>query len=90
MAGAEAAQLYLGIPSPKGNSVPPTPVRQLRGFDKPSIDAGKSTTVSFSLTRRDLSIWDVVAQNWELQSGTYHVYVGASSRNLPLTGTFTI
>ena len=90
MAGAEVAQLYLGIPSPKGNSVPPTPIRQLRGFDKPSIDAGKSTTVSFSLTRRDLSIWDVVAQNWELQSGTYHVYVGASSRNLPLTGTFTI
>jgi beta-glucosidase len=90
VAGAEAAQLYLGIPSPEDTSVPPTPIRQLRGFDKPFIDVGKSATVSFSLTRRDLSIWDVNAQNWQLQSGTYHVYVGASSRNLPLTGTFTV
>ena len=90
MAGAEAAQLYLGIPSPEDTSVPPTPIRQLRGFEKPSVDAGASATVSFSLTRRDLSIWDVNAQEWLLQSGTYHVYVGASSRDLPLTGTFTI
>ncbi|KIN03455.1 hypothetical protein OIDMADRAFT_26149 [Oidiodendron maius Zn] len=66
MAGAEVAQLYLGIPSPKGNSVPPTPIRQLQGYDKPFIDAGKSATVIFSLTRRDLSIWDVVAQAWEV------------------------
>lgn len=80
--GGEVAQLYLGIPN--------APVRQLRGFDKQVLDAGASATVSFSLTRRDLSIWDATAQEWLLQTGSYNVYVGSSSRDLPLTGTLTI
>lgn len=82
--GMEVAQLYLGVP---GDDVP---VRQLRGFEKPSIAAGATTTVEFVLQRRDLSVWDVVAQKWLLQAGEYQVYVGRSSRDLPLQGTFTI
>ncbi len=88
--GAEVAQLYIGIPSPNSTSIPATPIRQLRGFEKPLISAGQSATVTFSLTRRDLSIWDTVKQSWLLQSGTYNVYVGGSSQNLPLTGTFKL
>lgn len=76
VAGAEVAQLYVGIPN--------GPVRQLRGFAKPLLEAGESSTVHFDLTRRDLSTWDVVAQNWLLQEGEYRIYVGSSSRNLPL------
>ncbi|KAI5927484.1 glycoside hydrolase family 3 C-terminal domain-containing protein [Camillea tinctor] len=82
--GAEAAQLYVGIP---GSEVP---VRQLRGFAKPFVNVSSSATVEFELTRRDLSIWDVVAQRWMLQKGKYRISVGASSRNLPLEGTLTI
>lgn len=81
MDGLEVAQLYVGIPG--------GPIRQLRGFEKVLIARGKSVAVSFSLTRRDLSNWDVVAQEWALQTGTYQVYVGRSSRDLALTATFT-
>lgn len=84
MDGKEVAQLYLGIP---GEDVP---VRQLRGFEKMLIAAGETATVQFTLTRRDLSIWDVVAQKWLLQAGEYQVYVGRSSRDLPLQGSFSI
>lgn len=80
--GAEVAQLYVGIPD--------GPVKQLRGFSKVEIQPGESVTVSFDLTRRDLSTWDVVAQQWKLQSGNYNVYVGASSRILPLNGILSI
>ncbi|CAI7632883.1 unnamed protein product [Penicillium pancosmium] len=80
--GAEVAQIYIGIPN--------GPVKQLRGFDKVKIPAGKSVQVSFPLTRRDLSSWDVVAQKWQLQSGSYDVFVGSSSRNLPLRSTLSI
>ncbi|KAJ5403539.1 hypothetical protein N7509_003410 [Penicillium cosmopolitanum] len=80
--GAEVAQIYIGIPN--------GPVKQLRGFDKVKIPAGKSVQVSFPLTRRDLSSWDVVAQKWQLQSGSYDVFVGSSSRNLPLRSTLNI
>lgn len=82
--GQEVAQLYLGIP---GEDVP---VRQLRGFEKPSIAVGETKTVEFALTRRDLSVWDVAAQKWLLQTGEYRVSVGRSSRDLPLEGMFSI
>ncbi|RYP04174.1 hypothetical protein DL764_004625 [Monosporascus ibericus] len=82
--GKEVAQLYVGIP---GES---TPAKQLRGFEKPLIPVGETANVRFELTRRDLSVWDVEAQKWLLQKGCYHVFVGRSSRDLPLRGTLTI
>lgn len=82
VAGAEVAQLYIAIPN--------GPVKQLRGFEKPVLEPGESATVDFELTRRDLSNWDVVAQKWQLQKGDYGVFVGSSSRDLPLTGSLTI
>lgn len=48
----EVAQLYIGIPG--------APVKQLRAFKKVSLEAGEKTTVSFELTRRDLSIRDTM------------------------------
>jgi len=82
--GSEVAQLYVGIPSSDA------PVRQLRGFAKETIAAGGSVTVDFNVTRRDLSVWDVAAQKWKLQTGDYKVSVGRSSRDLPLVGTLTL
>ena len=80
--GAEVAQLYVGIPG--------GPVKQLRGFDKVQIPASGSVKVTFPLTRRDLSSWDVVAQKWQLQTGEYKFHVGSSSRQLPLQSTLKI
>jgi beta-glucosidase len=51
------------------------------------IPGDDTATVTFELTRRDLSVWDVVAQDWLLQQGEYNIYVGSSSRTLPLSGT---
>lgn len=82
VAGAEIAQLYLGIPTPEGSQT--TPARQLRGFEKAYLEPGETQSVKFDLTRRDLSIWDVVAQQWKLQTGEYTFEVGSSSRKLPL------
>jgi beta-glucosidase len=81
---AEIAQLYVRIPG--GD----TPVRQLRGFDKQVIPKGHKKTFSFELTRKDLSVWDVVKQDWVLRRGNYTIFVGASSRNLPLADTLVI
>jgi beta-glucosidase len=80
--GAEVAQLYVGIPG--------APARQLRGFEKYFINVSQSATATFALNRRDLSVWDVVAQKWSLQKGDYKVYVGSSSRQLPLHGILSI
>lgn len=81
--GTEIAQLYIQVPDPKRPRV-------LRGFEKPFMTVGQKVTVSFPLTRRDLSVWDTVAQKWSLLSGVYGIYVGTSSRDLALEETFTI
>ncbi|QUC20405.1 uncharacterized protein UV8b_04646 [Ustilaginoidea virens] len=86
MAGAEVPQLYVGFPGGGNDS----PAKQLRGFDKPSLQPGESRTVELPLTRRDLSIWDTTAQKWRMQRGQYDIYVGSSSRNLPLRDTLTL
>ena len=79
---AEVAQLYVGIPG--------RPAKQLRGFSKVDIPVGENVTVEFDLLRRDLSEWSTSDQSWVLQQDSYPVYVGASSRNLPLVGTLNI
>jgi beta-glucosidase len=78
----EVPQLYINIST--------APAKQLRGFETVNIACGATEKVVFPITRRDLSIWDVVAQQWKLQRGEYGVYVGASSRDVRLNGTILI
>jgi beta-glucosidase len=78
----EVAQLYIHIPG--------GPVKQLRGFEKVEIVPGETRDVRFELTRKDLSVWSVERQDWVLQKGRYGVWVGGSSRDLPLQGELVI
>ncbi|KAI1443413.1 glycoside hydrolase family 3 protein [Annulohypoxylon stygium] len=82
VAGAEVAQLYLGVPN--------SPPKQLRGFEKVNLQPGESAQISFEVTRRDFSTWNVVTQAWVVQDGNYDVYVGASSRDIRLLETIPI
>nr|AAT95381.1 beta-glucosidase [Parastagonospora nodorum] len=79
--GDEVVQLYVSL----GN--PDDPKIVLRGFDRLSIQPGKTATFHADITRRDVSNWDVASQNWVITSAPKTVYVGASSRKLPLTAT---
>lgn len=79
VAGEEVAQLYVSMGGPYDPKI------VLRGFEKVSIQPGESADVNFDLHRRDLSNWDTISQNWVISEHTKTVYVGASSRNLPLT-----
>ncbi|KAF2477372.1 beta-glucosidase 1 precursor [Lindgomyces ingoldianus] len=85
VAGAEVPQLYIGLPS----SAPQAPPKQLRGFDKLKLEAGASGTATFKLRRRDLSYWDAGRQQWVVPSGDFAISVGASSRDIRLTGKVT-
>ncbi|KAJ4982768.1 beta-glucosidase F [Stagonosporopsis vannaccii] len=82
--GKAVAQLYVQFP--QGISID-TPVMQLRDFEKTdTLQPGASQTLSLRLTRKDLSVWDVVSQNWLIPAvtGDYGVWVGDSSDNLRL------
>lgn len=85
LSGQVVPQLYLSYPESKTVDFP---VRVLRGFDKVHLEKGEKKKVEFSLTRRDLSYWDVERQNWVIPDGKFTFAVGESSRNLKLQGTW--
>lgn len=59
----------------------------LKGFADVRLSKGERKTVTVTLSRYDLSIWDVVAQGWKKPSGQITFSVGASSRDFRLSGT---
>ena len=61
----------------------------LRNFDRLSIAPGASAMFTADITRRDVSNWDSAAQNWAISNYTKTVYVGSSSRKLPLSAQLT-
>ncbi|KAI2774478.1 glycoside hydrolase family 3 protein [Daldinia loculata] len=83
--GAEVAQLYIGYP--ESAAAPP---KQLRGFEKLALEPGAEDIVAFEIKRRDLSVWDTEKQNWVVPSGIFNFTVGASSRDIRLSGTLEV
>lgn len=77
--GEEVPQLYISLGGPNDPKV------VLRNFERLSIDAGQSATFTADITRRDLSNWDTVSQNWVISKYPKTVYVGSSSRKLLLS-----
>jgi beta-glucosidase len=81
VAGAEVVQVYLGEVSTQV-ALPP---RQLRGFDKVSLEAGESKTVAIDIRRFDLGYHSVALGRWISEPGAVRVEVGSSSRDIRLT-----
>lgn len=86
VAGAEVAQLYLGFPNDAGE-----PLKQLKGFNKTRIlGPGEIAPVSMFLRARDMSYWSSQTHRWVMSVGTYQVFVGSSSRDIRLHGSFQV
>jgi len=86
-AGAEVAQVYVGLPSTDGVPQPP---KQLKGFQKIGLASGKQAKVHIVLDARSLSYWDVKNHAWAIAPGDYQVMVGSSSRDIRLHGQFKV
>ncbi|KAL2156589.1 hypothetical protein VTH82DRAFT_1334 [Thermothelomyces myriococcoides] len=76
--GEEVPQLYVSLGGPDDPKV------QLRDFDRIRIEPGETRQFTGRLTRRDLSNWDVVLQDWVISEYPKTAYVGRSSRKLDL------
>ncbi|KAI0319664.1 beta-glucosidase [Amylostereum chailletii] len=85
VSGTEIPQLYLHHPSSAGE-----PPSLLRGFTDIELSPGQSQTVTLTLSRYDLSIWDTTSQSWVKPDGSFGISVGASSRDVRLTGKVVV
>jgi beta-glucosidase len=86
-AGAEVAQVYLGLPASTNE-----PPRRLVGFQRVQLNAGQKqhVTVTLEPANHPLATWNTSNQNWAIANGDYTVYLGDSSRPISLTDTLHI
>jgi len=76
MDGKEVVQLYI---RDRVGSIT-RPVKELKGFQKISLKAGESRTVSFTITPEDLKFYNGdLKYDWE--PGEFDIMVGTNSRD---------
>jgi beta-glucosidase len=83
VAGDEVVELYLAAPRSGNEGL--SPRIQLAGFQRISLKAGESRTVSFELSPRDLSQVDAKGVR-SVQPGTYTIFCGGTQPSDPNAG----
>jgi beta-glucosidase len=65
------------------------PIRQLKGFERISLQPGEKRTVHFTLGRDELQFWSPSEKRWVVEPERFDVWVGEDS-TAPLHGEFEL
>lgn len=85
-AGDEVPQLYF---RDLECSVP-RPHKELRGFERITLQPGEKRSVSFTLPAEKLAFWDEKTHAFLTEPGRFEVMVGASSEDIRVREQFTV
>jgi beta-glucosidase len=85
-AGDEIVQLYVRPINPKIDR----PVRELKAFARVALLPGQTKTVTLTFGPNAFAYWDIKNHQWQTDPGAYALDIGASSRDIRLTGTLHI
>lgn len=86
VAGKEVIQLYVQEKNPHVSR----PDRELKGFEKVSLAPGQEKEMRFVLDKRSFAYYEVRLHDWYVETGEYTVEIGASSRDIRLSGSVQI
>ena len=76
--GKEIVQLYIGDEKASVDR----PVKELKGFEKLSLQPGETKSVSFDITQADLRFFDEASHAWKAEPGKFKAYIGASETDI--------
>ena len=76
LAGDEIAQLYI---RDKVSSVT-RPIKELRGFERISLQPGQTKSVFFTIDKSSLAFWDI-NMNFTVEPGYFDIMIGSSSED---------
>lgn len=86
--GSEVVQLYIASPGGDGVNLP---LKQLKGFDRVTLEPGESANVSITVDIPDLHFYSEETQTEYVQAGTYKLMVGKNADDSGmLTKNFTV
>ena len=86
MDGKEVLQLYTS----KKESKVKRAAQELKGFEKVLVNKGETTKVTFELPVNELAYYNVEKKQWIVESGSYSIKIGNSSRDLKAEVTINI
>ncbi|HEX8017233.1 MAG TPA: glycoside hydrolase family 3 C-terminal domain-containing protein [Flavobacterium sp.] len=86
VAGKEIVQLYVN----DEKSSLPRPVKELKGFEKISLQPGEEKKVIFTLTKEALSYYDDNKHDWIAEPGKFKIMIGASATDIRATVDFVL
>jgi beta-glucosidase len=84
-AGDEVVQLY----THELVTTVTTYEKNLRGFERIHLNPGETRTVTFTLTRDDLALWDR-EMHFVIEPGKFKVMIGSGSEDIRLNGQFEL
>ncbi|MGL4336829.1 MAG: glycoside hydrolase family 3 C-terminal domain-containing protein [Turicibacter sp.] len=84
--GKEIVQLYVrdvlsGVVRPE---------KELKGFEKVSLNPGEEKEVTFVLDKRSFAYYHVDLKDWHVETGTFEILVGKSSRDIILSESVVV
>jgi len=86
VAGAEVGQVYVQ----DVKSSVDRPVKELKAYKKVFLEPGETKKVTLELDGQDLAFWSEKEDGWKVEPGRFVLHVGPSSRDIPLTASFSI
>ena len=87
--GSDTPQVYVG-PSSQLSAGTQQAVRKLVQFQRVALTSGHAADLTLHVSAQSLSSWSTAQQKWVLGTGARSIYVGPSSRELPLQATVTV
>ena len=84
--GKEISQVYVRECAP----LVYRPYKELKGFSKDKVKAGKRVKVSLTLDSRAFAHWSTAFDRWTVTDGVYEILVGASSEDIRLRAKIKI
>jgi len=85
-AGDEVAQLYVHEVKP----VVKRPAKELRGFQRVTLQPGEKRTLTFTVPAEKLAYWDESVHAFVVNPGAFDVLVGASSDDIRARAQITV
>ena len=82
--GAEVVQLYVGDPI----STVVKPLKELKKFKKINLEAGQTEHVCLTLDYSEIAYFNAALREFVVENGKYEIYVGSSSQDIRLFGSF--
>lgn len=80
MTADEVAQVYVGRPDSKVER----PKYELKGFERITLKAGETKTISINIPVEQLRHWNEFQHAWNIEKGKAVIHIGSSSVDLPL------